>query len=110
MYPYDPLHQFLTATISPKHFDFLQPGMHSAAQFMEARQELAADNTDVVVLDLRFWAEIEIIWPATPAAEIAKDPLGDFILSRYRACRVLRSRTGRPFAYMVRKDLACPQD
>jgi hypothetical protein len=109
IYPYEVTYSFLTATFSPTHYDFLQPGMHTPAQFEEARSELESDKTAIVVFDISFPSIIPEVWPSTPAEVLAHDPMGDFIFSHYRFCKVLRSGR-RPFAYMVRKDLACPPD
>jgi hypothetical protein len=106
-YPYAVMYSFLTATFSPTKYDFLQVGMHTPAQFEEARRQLEWARTPVVIFDLTFLAIVPETWPSTPAEVLASDPVGDFIFAHYQPCKILRSGR-RPFAYMVRKDLPCP--
>lgn len=108
VYPYLPLYYYLTATFSSTRFEYLQPGMHTREQDEEAIREIAADRTPVVLLDLAFGDEIPTSWPNTPLQFVANDPVADYLLARYRPCKVLTSAAGRHFSYMVRKDLACP--
>src|SRR5438552_1539090 len=107
-YPYLPLYSFLSGTFSPTRFEYLQLGMHTPAQFEEARQELERDRTPAVLLDITFPEMAAEVWPSTPANVLANDPTADFILSHYRGCATLMAR-GRPFEYMVRNDLVCPK-
>ena len=108
VYPYLPLYSFLSATISPTRFDYLQAGMNTPAQFEEATRELERDPNAAVLLQIDFRDSIARAWPATPAEIIASDPMGDYILDRYRVCRTLLGPQG-PFAYMVRKNRPCPE-
>ena len=107
IYPYLPIYSFLSATMSPTRFEYLQPGLHTPEQFAEAQRELEADKTPVVLYQIRFRDEIAQAWPSTPAAVVAADPMGDYIFRHYRMCRALFG-AHEPFAYMVRDDLACP--
>ena len=107
-YPYLPLYSFLSGTFSPTRFEYLQPGMHTPAQFEEARKELERDRTPAVLFDITFPEMAAEVWPSTPANVLANDPTADFILSHYRGCATLMARE-RPFEYMVRKDLTCPK-
>jgi hypothetical protein len=110
VYPYASLYLFLTGTMSPTRFDFLQPGMHPASDFEIARQQLERDRTKVVVFDLTFASLVPEFWPATPPEAIVHDAVADFILQNYRSCKVLKGPgKDRPFLYMVRKDLECPK-
>jgi hypothetical protein len=106
VYPYMPLYSFLSSTISPTRFDYLQAGMNTPAQFEEATRELEHDPNAAVLLQIDFRDHITRAWPATPAGIVASDPMGDYILNRYRVCRTLFGPQG-PFAYMVRKGLPC---
>ena len=107
VYPYQPLYYYLTATFSPTRYEYLQPGMHTPAQFRDAINQLAADQTRVVLFDLSFGGEkIPIAWPATPPEVLITDPGRDFIFSHYRPCRTLASSNWR-FVFMLRKDLTC---
>jgi 4-amino-4-deoxy-L-arabinose transferase-like glycosyltransferase len=111
MYPYAVTYSFLTATMSPTRYDFLQVGMHTPEQFREATQELENARTPVVIFDLAFRSIAPQTWPSTRAEDLAHDPMGDFIFQNYRGCRTLRRQiAGAPFLYMVRKDLPCPSD
>ena len=108
VYPYLPMYAFLTGTLSPTRFDYLQLGMHTPEQFEEARQELERDGTAPVLFDFTFVGIMSHVWPSTPAEALATDPMGDYIMAHYHSCAILLAR-GRPFAYMVRKDLHCSQ-
>ncbi len=111
IYPAAPTYSFLSGTRSPIPYDFLLVGMHTSTDFLIAERVLREDRTPVILLDLTFYAAAPGDFPAIPAEVMAKDPLGDYIQSHYRTCRVLQSGTSRhrPFAYMVRKDLSCPR-
>lgn len=108
IYPYGPLYGFLTATHAPTRFEYLQAGLHTPEQFAEVRRELEADRTPIVIFEIDFREVIPLVWPETPVAVIAADPTGDYIFARYKVCSVLTSM-GKPFAYMVRRDLSCPR-
>jgi hypothetical protein len=109
VYPYLPLYYYLTASYSPTRFEYLQPGMHSREQDQEAIREVEADRSRVVLFEPGFSQKIAASWPDTPLRFIANDPVGDYILSRYRSCRVLESAATWRFLFMVRKDLPCPR-
>jgi hypothetical protein len=107
VYPYFPLYYFLTQLVNPTPYEYLQPGMHTAEDLLKAQRALAHDSTPVVLFDPGFWTRDAEVWPSTPENALASDPLGDYILSHYKACRTLQMRTGS-FVYMVRNDLSCP--
>lgn len=109
IYPYAPLYSFLSATMTPTRFEYLQAGLHTPAQFEEARKELEADRTAVVLFDLGFRGIIPTVWPTTPLHVIASDPMGDYIFRHYKVCKTLIGLR-EPFAYMMRNDLACPAE
>lgn len=108
VYPYLPLYYYLTDTVSPSGFDYVQPGMHTPEQMAEVMHDLTTERTPVVLYELAFAEKIPRAWPNTPTDFIAKDPVADFILDRYHPCKLLVSAAGWRFVLMVRKDLACP--
>jgi len=109
VYPYLPLHYYLTATSSPSRYEYLMPGMHSRQQFQELLSELAADRTRVVLFEPSFREKIIAGFPAaSPELLAAQDLVGDYIATHYRACASLTSQDFWRFAFMVRQDLACP--
>ncbi len=107
VYPYQPLYNFLTATLSPTRYEYFQPGMHTSSQFQEAITQVNNDRTRTILYDPSFSEKIPRIWPATPLSVLVTDPLRDFIFSRYRPCRALASENWQ-FVFMIRKDLPCP--
>ena len=88
-YPYLPLYYYLTATSSPARFDYLQPGMHTAAQTQEVMEGLSSAPPRAVLFELGFDQKVATSWPNTPLSSIAADPLGDQLLKRYHTCAVL---------------------
>jgi Dolichyl-phosphate-mannose-protein mannosyltransferase len=110
IHPYQPLYYYMTGTVNPTHFDVLQPGMATADQYQSTVHDLEADQTPYVLLDTAFADNISQFWPSTPLRALVNDPVADYILKRYRNCRVLTSspqQVGR-FYFMVRADLPCP--
>lgn len=108
VFPYQPLYSFLSATVNPTHYDYLQPGMHTAEQFQDLLHQLAREQTPVVLFDPSFASDkIPTTWPATPVSALARDPVADYILSRYRLCKILTAPSWRLY-FMVRRDLSCP--
>jgi hypothetical protein len=81
--------------------------MHTAKDYQRATAELDRTRTPIVLFDLSFRNLVPHVWPSTPAAALATDPMGDFIFEHYKVCTVLLARTS-PFISMVRKDLPCP--
>jgi hypothetical protein len=110
VHPYQPFYSYMTGTVNPTRFDFLQPGMASADQYQSAIHDLAADQTPAVLLDTAFADSISKFWPSTPLRALADDPVVDYILKHYRTCQVLNSTPKQPgrFYFMVRSDLSCP--
>jgi hypothetical protein len=110
VHPYQPFYSYMTGTVNPTHFEALQPGMATAEQYQSTIQDLASDQTPVVLLDTAFTDNIARYWLSTPLRALATDPVADYILKHYRTCRVLNSSrqvVGR-FYFMVRADLSCP--
>ena len=108
VYPYLPLYYYLTETFSPTRYEYFQPGMHTAQQSREIVSQVASQRIRAVLFEVSFTDKIPTSWPGTPLKAIANDPVADYILETYRACRVLKSPRNWRFLFMVRKDLACP--
>ncbi len=107
IYPYQPMYYYLTATFSPTRYEYLQPGMHTAAQFQEAISELASDRTRLVLFEPAFKEKIPLSWPSTPASVLAaRDAGADYILANYRPCAIVSSAFWHLVA-MWRRDLNC---
>ena len=108
VYPYLPLYYYLTATMSPIRYEYLQPGLHSLAQVHEAMAQLAANPPRAVLLEMNFNEKIATSWPHTALQFVAGDPLESQLLRDYRACAVLHSPNGWRFLYMTPKGEVCP--
>jgi hypothetical protein len=108
VYPYLPLYSYLTATLNPTRYDYFQPGMNTAAQANEILAELKSNRSSPVLFESSFVEKIPRSWPGTPITDIAKDPVADYIVHEYRACKILSSPSNWKFLYMVRKGQACP--
>lgn len=108
VYPYQSTYYYLTQTYNPTRFDFCQPGMHSYEQLQEMRSEFASRPTKFVFYEPAYPDHIHDAWPNTPARDLARDPMADYIAKEYRACRTLTSANNWHFVAMVRKDLECP--
>jgi hypothetical protein len=107
VYPYLPTVYYLTGTFSPAPYDYFQPGMHTREQANEIIGQLASKQVKAVLYEISFPGKISHAWPRTLLADIALDPVGDYIMGHYRSCKLLRSPEGWRFLFMVRKDLAC---
>ena len=107
VYPYLPLYYYFTATFSPTKLDFFQPGMNTVEQRETILKELASGGVPAVLFEPSFPQKIPSSWPGTPLGAIVNDPVADYILSQYRACRTLHSPEWT-FLFMVRKQEACP--
>ncbi len=108
VYPYHPLTYYLTATINPTPFDYLQPGMHTAPQFQQALSEVVAARTPVVLYDIDFTSDLSVSWPFTPLNVVASDTQGLYLLARYRYCRSLPWVLRRRLLFMVPREEKCP--
>lgn len=108
VYPYFPLGYYLTATVNPTRYEYLQPGMHTRQQDLDAMKELEADHTEVVLFEPSFYDKISTSWPNTPLSSLASDPVADYILSRYHSCANLVSGAGSRFLFMLRDGAVCP--
>jgi 4-amino-4-deoxy-L-arabinose transferase-like glycosyltransferase len=106
VYPYLPLYYYLTGTFSPTPYDYFQSGMHTREQADEV--VLASGRVKAVLFEIDFAEKIPRAWPNTPLAEIAHDPVADYIVRNFRPCATLQSPDRWKFLFMVRKDLQCP--
>jgi hypothetical protein len=108
VYPYEPFYNFLTGTMSPTRFDFLELGMHTPAQFQQSLQSLASDQTRVVLFETSFIEKLARTSPNTPLSLLAaRDPVADYIFQHYRTCAGPMQNQYWTFLFMVRKDLPC---
>jgi hypothetical protein len=111
VYPYMPFYYYLTATRSPGRFEYIMPGFNTPEQVQEFLAELAADRTRVVLFEPSYRQKLVAMaaFPSiTPEVLAARDPVEDYITTRYRACASLTSQNFWRFAFMIRKDLPCP--
>jgi 4-amino-4-deoxy-L-arabinose transferase-like glycosyltransferase len=107
VYPYLPLYNYLTATHSPTPLDYFQAGMNTQEQAQNMIETLRRRRTRWVLFDPEFIGRIPYVWPHTPIAAIASDPVADFIAGHYRVCQVLSAGPGLLFHFMVLKDENC---
>lgn len=108
VYPYLPLYYYLTGTFSATRYEYFQPGMNTPTQAQEALREIASSRPQVALFELGFDEKVGHAWPHTRAELLARDPVGDYILSHYHSCTILRSPEEWRFLFMVRNGLACP--
>jgi 4-amino-4-deoxy-L-arabinose transferase-like glycosyltransferase len=106
IHPYLPLYSFLTRTMTPLSYDYLQSGMHDQQQFQDAVRQLAAANPPALLYQSDFIMVIPNAWPRTPFSA-SYDPVGEYIARNYKTCRRFDSKTVTSFLFMVRKDLDC---
>jgi hypothetical protein len=108
VYPYEPLYNYLTGTLSPTRYDFLEPGMHPPEQFQDALHALATDQTRVVLFDTTFYERLAWISPNAPKnLSAAKDPLEEYIFAHYRTCGGPITNQYWTFLVMIRNDQPC---
>ncbi len=108
VYPYLPLYYYLTATYSPTHYEYFQPGMHTPLQADELVSQLSSKQARVILFEPGFAEKIPRSWPGTPLVAITTDPVADYILREYYSCETLQSANKSRFLFMIRKDLSCP--
>jgi hypothetical protein len=111
VYPYGPLHYYLSGTFSATRYDFLQPGMHTSDQMQKAIQDLRTNHPRVALLEISFAEKASLAWPSTPLRVFAeRDPVEGYLFSNYRPCAALTANGFWHFVFMVRKDTVCPQE
>jgi hypothetical protein len=108
VYPYLPLYNYFTATVSPVPYDYFQPGMNTSEQADAILEELKSGGATAVLFEPQFALKIPSSWPGTPEDAILRDPVADYIAAHYRVCAIRKSPEEWRFWYMVRGDLACP--
>jgi hypothetical protein len=109
VYPYLPLYNYLTATRSPAAYDFFQPGMNTTEQAKGFIASLVSTRTSAVLFEPWFAEKFATSWPETPIADIANDPIANYIVRDFKVCAMLHSPGGWRFQYMVKKNRPCPQ-
>lgn len=107
VYPLHPLYYYLTGTVNPTRFEFLQPGLHTPDQEQETVSELEASHVNVVVLWPDFRVGMPTLFPNTPRSVFAAaDPVSDYLVAHYHVCTKLYS--GRiEYWYMLRNGSPC---
>lgn len=108
VYPYLPLYNYLTATLSPARYDYFQPGLNTPDQAREIIASLQSSPDASVLFEPWFAEKIANSWPETPLSAIANDPVSDYLAKNYRVCKLLVSSDNDAFEYMVSKDRVCP--
>lgn len=107
VYPYLPLYNYLTETLSPAPLDFFQAGMNTPQQAQEIINSLKSHEARAVLFEPGFAAKVASTWPNTPLTAIVADPVADFIVRNYRTCAALTTPSDSRFQFMVRKDESC---
>ena len=108
VYPYLPLYNYLTDTVSPARLDFFQPGMNTAEHAQQIIGSLQASKAHALLFEPSFAEKFASTWPNTPLTVVAHDPVGDFIVRNYHICEPLKGTSGWLFQFMVRKSDSCP--
>lgn len=108
VYPYLPLYNYLTATLSPSRNDYFQPGMNTPEQAREIIASLQSHDVRAILFEPWFAEKFTNSWPGTPLGAIVKDPVADYIVRNYHVCQTLNSASNWRFEYMVKKDILCP--
>jgi hypothetical protein len=109
VHPYQPFLYAVTGTQNPTKFDILFPGMNTLENFREAVEELRADNTHLVLLDVSWPSNAPLFWPSTPASALASDPVSDYIVHNYRLCAVLAREDAYRYYLMAPRNSSCTQ-
>lgn len=106
VYPYLPLYNYLTGTMSPTQFDYFQPGMNTPEQATEIIASLESSNSPIL-FEPAFVEKIANSWPGTSLGALAADPVGNFIARNYRICKFLSSPEGWRFEFMIKREMPC---
>jgi 4-amino-4-deoxy-L-arabinose transferase-like glycosyltransferase len=107
VYPYLPLYNYLTETVSPARLDFFQSGMNTPEQAQEIIAALRSSKAQALLFEPGFGEKFTSTWPNTPLTAIVDDPVADFVVRNYRVCVPLMSTSGSLFQFMVRKEEVC---
>ena len=106
VYPYLPLYNYLSATLSPSRYEYFQPGMNTNEQALEIIASLQSSNAPVL-FEPAFAEKIANSWPQTSLKAIIDDPVSDYIVRHYRICQRLRSPEGEQLEFMVKRERPC---
>lgn len=106
VYPYLPLYNYLSATLSPSRYDYFQPGMNTHDQAREIVASLESSNAPVL-FEPAFAEKIANSWPQTSLKAIVEDPVSDYIVRNYHICQRLRSPEDEQFEFMVKRERPC---
>jgi hypothetical protein len=106
VYPYLPLYNYLTETLSPSRYDYFQPGMNTSEQAQEIIASLRSTGAPIL-FEPGFSEKIANSWPETSLSAIVDDPVSDYIARNYRVCQILVSPEGWRFQFMVRNEVPC---
>jgi len=105
VYPYLPLYNYLTGTLSPSRYDFSQPGMNTDDQAQEIIFSLTSGKS--VLLQPDFTKTVPHSWPETSLSALVKDRVGEYIARNYRICKILSSPDNTIFLWMIPKGKEC---
>src|SRR5205823_11026059 len=73
VYPYLPLYNYLTATVSPDRLDYFQPGMNTQQQSQEILASLKSRPAIPVLFEPWFAEKFANSWPGTPLGAIRSE-------------------------------------
>jgi hypothetical protein len=107
VYPYLPIYNYLTATLSPARVDFFQAGMNTPQQAQEIIDSLKSHPNQAVLVEPGFGGKFASSWPNTPLSSIVNDPVADFIARNYRVCQALVTPLSWRFQFMTPKSNRC---
>lgn len=94
VYPYLPLYNYLTQTLSPASLEYFQAGMNTKEQALSITSSLATHKTRWILFDAEFPERIWYVWPHTPQAAVANDLVGKYIVHHYHLCKMLPAGNG----------------
>jgi 4-amino-4-deoxy-L-arabinose transferase-like glycosyltransferase len=112
VYPYQPLLYYLTATDDVSRYEYLFPGMNTAAQFEDIERNLEATRPAAVLFNPDFLVLVPSLCPNVSAKSLAAiDPVATYLARNYRVCRTFDG-PGLQWhvIFMVRKNLSCHGD
>ena len=101
VFPYDPIFYFLTRAANPTRFSFLQPGMFTIHDEIQALESLEANPPKWVIYTELDPDSYLRIWPSSDPARLRMPSIEQFIHSRYRQV----TEAGQ-YRLMLRKNIA----
>ena len=84
VYPYLPLYNYLTGTLSPSRYDYFQPGMNTPEQARDIIAVMDRKQVPKILFEPWFAEKIANSWVETPLKAVATDPVADYIVRNYR--------------------------